>query len=46
MGLLRTPKRRLRVYPRSWHILPLDVEADAVVRDAVDFILESDGEKA
>lgn len=38
MRLLRTPRRRLIVYPRSWHILPLDVEHEAVVADAVAFI--------
>ncbi|MCB9553743.1 MAG: alpha/beta fold hydrolase [Myxococcales bacterium] len=36
--LLRTPRRRLVVYPRSWHILPLDVEHEAVVDDAVAFV--------
>ncbi len=37
-GALRMPYRKLTIYPRSWHILPLDVESEAVVRDAVDFI--------
>jgi len=35
---LRMPRRRLVIYPRSWHILPLDVESESVVRDVVDFI--------
>ncbi|MEZ4469769.1 MAG: alpha/beta hydrolase [bacterium] len=35
---LRTPHRRGIVYPRSWHILPLDVEHAAVIRDVLDFI--------
>jgi len=38
MSTLRTTHRRLVVYPRSWHILPLDVEHDAVARDVVAFI--------
>ncbi len=37
-GLLRTPKRRLIVYPRSWHILPLDVEGETVAADVLDFL--------
>jgi carboxylesterase len=35
---LRMPHRRLVIYPRSWHILPLDVESENVVRDVVDFV--------
>jgi len=38
MKKLRTPHRRLVIYPRSWHILPLDVEHEAVVRDIVAFV--------
>lgn len=38
MKMLRTPQRRLVVYPRSWHILPLDVEHEAVARDIVAFV--------
>jgi len=43
MSLLRTPQRRLVVYPRSWHILPLDVEHEAVARDVTDFIQDPTG---
>ncbi len=35
---LRMPRRRLVIYPRSWHILPLDVESENVVRDVVEFV--------
>lgn len=35
---LRTPHKRVVVYPRSWHILPLDVEHEAVTRDVLDFV--------
>lgn len=38
MRLLHTPRRRLVVYPRSWHIITLDVEHEAVVADTVDFV--------
>lgn len=38
LALLRTPHRRLIVYPRSWHILPLDIEHEAVVQDTLTFI--------
>ena len=37
-GLLRTPHRRQIIYPRSWHILPLDVEHEQVRRDVVAFV--------
>jgi carboxylesterase len=36
--LLRMAQRRKVVYPRSWHILPLDVESHAVVEDALGFL--------
>lgn len=36
--LLRTADRRLIIYPRSWHILPMDVEHERVVADCVSFI--------
>lgn len=35
---LRMPAKRMIVYPRSWHILPLDVESESVVRDCVSFL--------
>lgn len=35
---LRTPHRRSIVYPRSWHVLPLDVDHAAVERDTLAFI--------
>lgn len=38
MTMLRTPHRRLVIYPRSWHILSLDVEHDAVARDVASFV--------
>ncbi len=38
MAALRMPIKRLVVYPRSWHILPLDVESESVVHDTVEFI--------
>jgi len=38
MRLLHTPHRRLEVYPRSWHIITLDVEHEAVIADALDFV--------
>ncbi len=38
MRLLHTPRRRLAIYPRSWHIISLDVEHEAVIRDALDFV--------
>jgi carboxylesterase len=37
-ALLRTADRRLITYPRSWHILPLDVEHETVARDVVEFV--------
>ncbi len=43
MKMLRTPHRRLVVYPRSWHVLPLDVEHEAVARDIVDFVAQTTG---
>ena len=36
-SLLRTPHRRLVVYPRSWHILTLDKDHEAVRRDITQF---------
>ena len=36
--LLRTPHRVLKIYPRSWHILPLDVEHAEVIDDVLGFI--------
>lgn len=41
--LLRTRHRRVIIYPRSWHILPLDVESEVVVRDFVDFVTDPNG---
>lgn len=38
MRLLHTPRRRLAIYPRSWHIISLDVEHEAVIKDALDFV--------
>lgn len=35
---LRTPHRRVIIYPRSWHVLPLDVDHAAVARDTLAFI--------
>jgi carboxylesterase len=35
---LRVPERRVMIYPRSWHIRPLDVESEAVVGDALGFL--------
>ena len=35
---LRTPDRTLRIYPRSWHILPLDVEHEQVIEDVLAFV--------
>ena len=36
--LLKTPRRRQIIYPRSWHILPLDVEHEAVNEDVLEFL--------
>ncbi|MBV70447.1 MAG: hypothetical protein CMH52_03775 [Myxococcales bacterium] len=36
--LLETPNRRLIIYPKSWHILPLDVEHEQVEADILDFL--------
>jgi carboxylesterase len=36
--LLKTPRRRQVIYPRSWHILPLDVEHEAVNQDVLEFL--------
>ena len=36
--LLRTPDRALKIYPRSWHILPLDVEHAEVIEDVLQFV--------
>ena len=38
MALLRTPYRRAIIYPRSWHILALDIEHESVRRDVVAFV--------
>lgn len=38
ISALRMPEKQLIIYPRSWHILPLDVESESVVRDTVAFI--------
>lgn len=38
LAALRTPHKRAIVYPRSWHILSLDVEQAAVTRDVLAFI--------
>ena len=35
---LRTPHRRAIIYARSWHVLPLDVDHEAVTRDTLAFI--------
>jgi carboxylesterase len=37
-SLLRAPHRRMIIYPRSWHILPLDVEHEQVQRDVLAFV--------
>ena len=37
--LLQTPSRRLIIYPKSWHILPLDIEHEQMQADVVDFVL-------
>ena len=37
---LRTPHRKLVIYPKSWHILPLDIEHEDVERDVLNFINE------
>ncbi|MEE2788106.1 MAG: alpha/beta fold hydrolase [Myxococcota bacterium] len=37
---LKTPHRKMIVYPQSWHILPLDVEYQDVQRDVVTFLNE------
>ncbi len=36
--LLRCPDRRIITYPRSWHIITLDVEHEIVARDVVEFV--------
>lgn len=38
MSHLGTPCRRAILYPRSWHILPLDVEHERVIADALAFV--------
>lgn len=38
MALLHTARRRLEIYPRSWHIISLDVEHEAVIADALAFV--------
>ena len=38
MRTLRTPHRRAIIYARSWHVLPLDVDHEAVARDTLGFI--------
>lgn len=43
MDRLRTPHRRAIVYPRSWHVLPLDVDHAAVIRDALAFVEDPAG---
>jgi carboxylesterase len=43
MDLLRTPHRRTILYPRSWHILPLDVEHERVIADALAFVEDPAG---
>ena len=40
---LRTPHRARVTYPRSWHILPLDVEHEAVVADVLAFVADPVG---
>lgn len=40
MELLRTPRRRLIVYPHSWHILTQDVEHEAVIADVRAFVAD------
>ncbi len=37
-ALLKTPHRRFISYPRSWHILPLDVDHQQVEDDVVSFL--------
>lgn len=36
--LLNTPRKRLIIYPKSWHILPLDIEHDQVANDVLNFL--------
>lgn len=43
LARLGTPYKRRIVYPRSWHILTLDVDHAAVVRDVVDFVSDPQG---
>lgn len=43
MDLLGTPFKRRIVYPRSWHILTLDVDHAAVARDTLAFVLDPQG---
>ena len=38
LELLKTPKQRLIIYPKSWHILPLDLEHEQVQKDVLDFL--------
>ena len=40
--LLQTPSRRLIIYPKSWHILPLDIEHEQMQADVVDFVNPKD----
>jgi carboxylesterase len=43
MAALQTPHRRAIMYPRSWHILSLDVEHERVISDALAFITDPAG---
>ena len=35
---LKTPHRKMIIYPQSWHILPLDIEYQQVQRDVLAFL--------
>jgi esterase/lipase len=34
----RTRARRLRILPRSYHLIAVDVERDIVARDVIEFV--------
>jgi len=36
--LLNTPRKHLIIYPKSWHILPLDIEHEEVAVDVTSFL--------
>ncbi|MFN3197702.1 MAG: alpha/beta hydrolase [Bradymonadia bacterium] len=43
MQRLRSPHRRLIIYPQSWHILVQDVEHESVIADIQGFIADPQG---